>query len=112
MVNKCNFFIGFFCNYTAHRCFNIISILTGTGYTSSNFNLWGGFGLTVMFIIMFIGGCAGSTTGGVKIFRLQLLFRAAQTQIKKQEEAKREIAKKQTITLKFGSKVCDPKILK
>ena len=32
---------------------------------------------------MFIGGCAGSTTGGVKIFRLQLLFRAAQTQIKK-----------------------------
>ena len=57
--------------------------MTGTGYTSSNFNLWGGFGLTVMFIIMFIGGCAGSTTGGVKIFRLQLLFRAAQTQIKK-----------------------------
>ena len=36
-----------------------------------------------MFIIMFIGGCAGSTTGGVKIFRLQLLFRAAQSQIKK-----------------------------
>ena len=36
-----------------------------------------------MFIIMFIGGCAGSTTGGVKIFRLQLLFRAALTQIKK-----------------------------
>jgi len=36
-----------------------------------------------MFIIMFIGGCAGSTTGGVKIFRLQLLFKAALTQIKK-----------------------------
>ena len=63
--------------------FNIISILTGTGYSSSNFSLWGGFGIVIMFIIMFIGGCAGSTTGGVKIFRLQLLFRAAQTQIKK-----------------------------
>ena len=63
--------------------FNIISILTGTGYTASNFNLWGGFGLIIMFIIMFIGGCAGSTTGGVKIFRLQLLFRGALTQIKK-----------------------------
>ena len=63
--------------------FNIISILTGTGYTSLNFNLWGGFGLTVMFIIMFIGGCAGSTTGGVKIFRLLLLFRGALTQIKR-----------------------------
>ena len=63
--------------------FNIISILTGTGFSSSNFSLWGGFGLVVMFVIMFIGGCAGSTTGGVKIFRLQLLFRAAQSQIKK-----------------------------
>ena len=63
--------------------FNITSILTGTGYSSSDFSLWGGFGLVTMFIIMFIGGCAGSTTGGVKIFRLQLLFRAAQSQIKK-----------------------------
>ena len=63
--------------------FNIVSILTGTGYSSSNYNLWGGFGFTIMFIIMFIGGCAGSTTGGVKIFRLQLLFRAVKSQIKK-----------------------------
>ena len=63
--------------------FNIISILTGTGYTSSNFNLWGGFGLTIMLFIMFIGGCAGSTTGGVKIFRLLLLFRGAKAQIKR-----------------------------
>ena len=47
--------------------FNITSILTGTGYSSSNFSLWGGFGLVIMFIIMFIGGCAGSTTGGIKI---------------------------------------------
>ena len=43
--------------------FNIISILTGTGYSSTNFNLWGSFGLVILFIIMFIGGCAGSTTG-------------------------------------------------
>ena len=63
--------------------FNITSILTGTGYTSSNYNNWGSFGLVIMFIIMFIGGCAGSTTGGIKIFRLLLLFRGAKTQIKK-----------------------------
>ena len=63
--------------------FNITSIFTGTGYSSSDFSLWGGFGLIIMFVIMFIGGCAGSTTGGVKIFRLQLLFGAAQVQIKK-----------------------------
>jgi len=63
--------------------FNITSILTGTGYTSTNYNSWGSFGLVIMIIIMFIGGCAGSTTGGIKIFRLQLLFRGAKTQIKK-----------------------------
>ena len=63
--------------------FNITSILTGTGYTSTNYNTWGSFGLVIMIIIMFIGGCAGSTTGGIKIFRLQLLFRGAKIQIKK-----------------------------
>lgn len=63
--------------------FNITSILTGTGFTSDNYNSWGSFGLVIMIIIMFIGGCAGSTTGGIKIFRLQLLFRGTKTQIKK-----------------------------
>jgi len=63
--------------------FNITSILTGTGYTSDNYSTWGSFGLVIMLIIMFIGGCAGSTTGGIKIFRLQLLFRGAKAQIKK-----------------------------
>ena len=63
--------------------FNITSILTGTGYTSSNFSNWGSFGTVIMMIIMFIGGYAGSTTGGIKIFRLQILFRGAITQIKK-----------------------------
>ena len=63
--------------------FNITSILTGTGYTSSNFSNWGSFGIVIMMIIMFVGGCAGSTTGGIKIFRLQILFRGAITQIRK-----------------------------
>ncbi len=63
--------------------FNITSILTGTGYTSANYNNWGGFGLITIFMIMFIGGCAGSTTGGIKIFRFQILFRGVKMQIKK-----------------------------
>ncbi len=63
--------------------FNITSILTGTGYTSSNYSNWGSFGTVIMMVIMFIGGCAGSTTGGIKIFRLQILFRGAINQIKK-----------------------------
>ncbi len=63
--------------------FNITSILTGTGYSVNDYSNWGSFGLVIMIIIMFIGGCAGSTTGGIKIFRLQILFRGAKTQIKK-----------------------------
>ena len=63
--------------------FNVTSILTGTGYSNNNFSNWGSFGSVIMIIIMFIGGCAGSTTGGIKIFRLQLLFRGAKAQIKK-----------------------------
>ena len=71
--------------YSALRLtsFNVTSILTGTGYTSTNYNNWGGFGLIIILMIMFIGGCAGSTTGGVKIFRFQILFRGVRLQIKK-----------------------------
>ncbi len=63
--------------------FNITSILTGTGYTSTDYNNWGGFGLIIILMIMFVGGCAGSTTGGIKIFRFQILFRGVRLQIKK-----------------------------
>ncbi len=63
--------------------FNITSILTGTGFTSSNYNNWGSFGLIIILMIMFIGGCAGSTTGGIKVFRFQILFRGVRLQIKK-----------------------------
>ena len=61
--------------------FNIVSVITGTGYATSDFSLWGSFALPVFFFIMFIGGCAGSTTCGIKIFRFQVLYAAARTQI-------------------------------
>ena len=80
---KNNFYTNNFLESIRLATFNITSILTGTGYSSSNYNSWGSFGLVIMIIIMFIGGCAGSTTGGIKIFRLQLLFRGTKTQIKK-----------------------------
>ena len=54
--------------------FNIISILTGTGYVNAQFDNWGGFSLVLFLILMFIGGCAGSTTCGIKIFRIQILY--------------------------------------
>ena len=47
-----------------HAIFNVVSVMTGTGYATDDFGAWGGFTLTVMLILMFVGGCAGSTTCG------------------------------------------------
>ncbi len=63
--------------------FNVISILTGTGYVTENFSDWGNFPLFFFLILMFIGGCAGSTTCGIKIFRIQILYQFFSNQIKK-----------------------------
>ena len=63
--------------------FNVISIITGTGYTSDNYNLWGPFPIYLLFFGMFIGGCAGSTTCGIKVFRFQILFQTLKMQIQK-----------------------------
>ncbi|MCR9127878.1 MAG: TrkH family potassium uptake protein [Alphaproteobacteria bacterium] len=51
---------------------NGVSVLTGTGYASADFWLWGGGAAAIFFVLMFIGGCAGSTTCSVKIFRYQI----------------------------------------
>ena len=63
--------------------FNVISILTGTGYVNAQFDNWGGFPLIIFIGLMFIGGCAGSTTCGIKIFRFQILYSFVLTQLKK-----------------------------
>tara|TARA_B100001057_G_scaffold17168_1_gene15975 strand:- start:4210 stop:5649 length:1440 start_codon:yes stop_codon:yes gene_type:complete len=63
--------------------FNIISILTGTGYVNAEFDTWGSFTLILFLGLMFIGGCAGSTTCGVKIFRVQILYLFVVNQLKK-----------------------------
>ena len=63
--------------------FNVISILTGTGYVNAQFDSWGGFPLILFLGLMFIGGCAGSTTCGIKIFRIQILYSFVVNQLKK-----------------------------
>jgi trk system potassium uptake protein TrkH len=63
--------------------FNVISILSGTGYVTDDFGLWGKFSLIFFLFLMFIGGCAGSTACGIKIFRLQMLLIFLKDQIKK-----------------------------
>tara|TARA_Y100000590_G_scaffold467196_1_gene645327 strand:+ start:1554 stop:2996 length:1443 start_codon:yes stop_codon:yes gene_type:complete len=61
--------------------FNTISIFTGTGYTTEDFNNWGPFIIVLFLFLMLVGGCAGSTTCGIKIFRLQILYQSAKVQI-------------------------------
>ena len=63
--------------------FNVISILTGTGYVTKEFDSWGSFPLVFFLILMFIGGCAGSTACGIKIFRIQILYLFLFNQLKK-----------------------------
>lgn len=67
---------------TAFRlaAFNVTSVMTGTGYATTDFWAWGGFAGPIFFYLMFIGGCTGSTTCGIKIFRFQVLYAATQTQ--------------------------------
>ena len=61
--------------------FNTVSILTGTGYASTDYMLWGAAPVAMIFFIGLIGGCAGSTSCSVKVFRYQLLFSAIRAQI-------------------------------
>jgi trk system potassium uptake protein TrkH len=63
--------------------FNVVSILSGTGYVTNDFSLWGKFPLIFFLFLMFVGGCAGSTACGIKIFRFQLLFLFLNNQLKK-----------------------------
>ena len=63
--------------------FNVVSILTGTGYVTKDFSQWGNFPLVFFLMLMFIGRCAGSTACGIKIFRLQMLLIFLKNQIKK-----------------------------
>ncbi len=63
--------------------FNTVSVLTGTGYSTADFGGWGGFPATLLLCLMFVGGCAGSTTCGIKVFRFQVLYAAARAQARR-----------------------------
>lgn len=58
-----------------HALFSVTSVITGTGYATADYGAWGPFALTSFFVITFIGGCTGSTSCGIKVFRFQVLAR-------------------------------------
>ena len=85
--------------------FNTISILSGTGYVNAEFDSWGSFPITLFLALMFIGGCAGSTACGVKIFRIQILYLFILNQLKK------IIYPKGVFVIKYGQSAVDEKFI-
>jgi len=66
-----------------HAAFQVSSIMTTTGYATADFNLWPGFSKMILVILMFIGGCAGSTAGGLKVSRVMLLIKSIRRDVKR-----------------------------
>lgn len=63
--------------------FNVVSIITGTGFFSGGFAGWGGFMLVVVFSVGMIGGCSGSSTGAMSVFRVQIAFAAVRSSLRR-----------------------------
>ncbi len=57
-----------------HAFFNVVSVVTTTGYVSTDYGQWGGFCVAGFFLLTFVGGCTGSTGGAIKIFRFQIAW--------------------------------------
>lgn len=66
--------------------FNATSLLTGTGFASADYTNWGDFAIIVLFSAGLIGGCAGSTSCSIKVFRFQILFGAIRVQLQRIEQ--------------------------
>ncbi|MGR3501234.1 TrkH family potassium uptake protein [Pseudaestuariivita sp.] len=85
--------------------FNTTSIITGTGYSSTDYQLWGPFVVAVIFFTGLIGGCAGSTSCSVKVFRYQILFASIRAQVR------RILAPHGVFTPKYNGRPVDEDVL-
>lgn len=63
--------------------FQVSSIMTTTGFATVDFNLWPTFSKVILIMIMFVGGCAGSTGGGIKVSRIVILFKSLKREVQK-----------------------------
>ena len=66
-----------------YSVFQVASVITTTGYSTVNFDLWPGLSKGILFMLMFIGGCAGSTAGGLKVSRIIIIFRSIKNSVRK-----------------------------
>lgn len=84
-----------------HSAFQVASIMTTTGYATADFNMWPGFSKAVLVTLMFIGGCAGSTAGGLKVSRIMLLVKTVY------KDLKRTLHPRAVSSVKFEGKKID-----
>lgn len=90
---------------TIDPLFQVVSTLTSTGFTVSNFENWGSFVLALTFVLMFFGACAGSTSGGAKIDRILYLFKNARN------ELYRCLYPNSILSVKVNGKVVNPDLV-
>ena len=63
--------------------FNVASIMTTTGYATTEYQLWGAFAVFIILCLTVVGGCTGATAGGIKIYRLEVLYLTAKAQLRR-----------------------------
>ncbi len=85
--------------------FNVFSVLTTTGYASEDYTLWGGFAVCLFFAATFLGGCTGSTSGGLKMFRIVMARQALR------EAVARSLRPHQIINIRYGSRKVSDEIV-
>lgn len=85
--------------------FQVSSIITTTGYSTTNFDLWPSFSKSILVILMFFGACAGSTAGGLKIARLVIMEKASA------RELKRLVHPRSVVVAKSDGKPIDPTVI-
>ncbi|MBR6412753.1 MAG: TrkH family potassium uptake protein [Alphaproteobacteria bacterium] len=68
--------------YFRESLFAIVSTMTTTGFVVNNYQLWGSFAIAFFMFLLMLGGCTGSTAGGIKMFRFTILFRATAVRLK------------------------------
>lgn len=89
-----------------HAFFQVSTVISTTGYATADFNLWPGFSKAILLLLMFLGGCAGSTAGGLKVSRAVILFKMIA------KEIKRMIHPRSVVTVKFEGKEVDDHLQK
>lgn len=85
--------------------FQVVSIITTTGFASADFDQWAPAGKGILFLMMFLGGCAGSTSGGIKIGRYLIMLQRAKIELKQM------IHPKAMVSLRFGDRILDDSLV-